>query len=414
MRTAVIVILLVLSACFSASETAYTSLSLIQKKKLEQGRKLSHRVAYRLCQNPQALITTILVGNNIVNLSVSSLVTAMVIEAYGNAYVAFGTGILTLVVLVFGEIVPKQTALSLNMKIACLTAVPLLFFETVLFPVVRLFEYLMQAVTRLFERDKSGDLSVDALFDVIDVAKDEGVVDPYEQALVQRVLHFNETTVKAIMTHRTDVFSVPSDVPLQDVFGRIVDSGYSRIPVYDGTPENIVGVLLVREILRDIVEKKMQTPVGKLMLKADYIPESMKVDELFRHFKQSKLQIAVVLDEYGGLAGVVSMEDVVEQLLGELYDEHESGQAERIVSIDPEGGSYTVLCEVSFREFLDQMGIKSDNAEGYSTLASYILDIAGHIPSEGEEIRTPLGTFTLTGVSGHRMERARFTPASIE
>lgn len=414
MRIAVIILLLFLSGAFSASETAFTSLSLVQKKKLEQSRRRRDKMAFKLCQNPEALMTAVLVGNNIVNIAVSSIVTAMVIDLYSNAYVALGTGILTIVVLIFGEITPKQLAMSFNFQIASLMAFPLRWVEILLFPVIWLFERISRMITSLFSSGKGSALSVDALFDVIDVAKDEGVVDSYEQDLVQRVLHFNETSVKSIMTHRTEVFSVESALTLRQAFPQIVQSGYSRIPVYSESPENIVGVLLVRDILRDIVDDKMDYVISELMVTPDYIPETMRVNELFWRFKSGKLQIAVVLDEYGGLAGVVSMEDVAEQLLGEIYDEHESGLAERIVPSKKGNGSYTVMCDVSFREFLDEFGFKVENPEEYSTVASYLLDKAGRIPESGDVIDTPLGEFVVTGIKGHRLETADFTPASVD
>lgn len=415
LQIAIIIILLVLSAAFSASETAFTSLSMIQKKRLEQDRSAMGKMAYGICHKPDDLITTVLVGNNIVNIAESALVTSFVIDLFGNEFVAIATGILTVVILIFGEIFPKQFALNHNIGVAKVMSFPLRFFQIILFPVVWLFVKISKLFTALFSKHKrDNDLSVDALFDVIDVAKDEGVVDSYEQDLVQRVLHFNETNVKAIMTHRTEVFSVEAGQTVRQVFPQIVERKYSRIPVYQDTHENIVGVLLVRDIQKCLINDHSDRLVSELMVTPAFIPESMKVDELFRHFKKNKLQMAVVLDEYGGLSGVVSMEDVTEQLLGEIYDEYETGMAERIVPNPVEKGVFTVICEVSFQEFLDEFGFKSENTEGYSTVASYILDQAGFIPKIGTEVSTPLGKFTVTGIKGHKLERADFIPVSVD
>lgn len=413
MQIAIIVVLLILSGTFSAAETSFTSLSLIQRKKLEQRKGPMAKMAVRLCQTPDKLITTVLVGNNIVNIVESAMVTALVIDRFGNEFLALATGILTITILIFGEITPKQLALTYNIQIASFLAYPMRFFMVILFPLVWLFQWVSRIITSLFSKKKEKELSVDTLFDVIDVAKEEGVVDSYEQDLVQRVLHFNEASVKAIMTHRTDVFSVELNETIQQVFAQIVESGYSRVPVYKDTPENIVGVLLMRDILKAILDKNENCPIGQLMVVPSYIPETTKVDELFRHFKNNKLQMAVVLDEYGGLSGIVSMEDVTEQLLGEIYDEHESGSAERILP-NKEDSSFTVLCEVSFQEFLDEFGFKIENSERYSTVASYILDEAGYIPEVGAEIETSLGKFTVTDIKGHRLESVDFVPASVD
>lgn len=404
-----------LSAAFSASETAFTSLSLVQKRHLKQDRSRAGRMAYKLCCRADSLITTVLVGNNIVNIAESALVTSLVIQRFGNVYVALATGILTVAILVFGEITPKQFALVHNTGVAKAMAYPLRWAEILLFPLVRLFVLVSRLLTALFTRKKEGgDLSVDALFDVIDVAKDEGVVDPYEQDLVQRVLHFSQTSVKSIMTHRTRVYSVEERATVGECFASVVGSGFSRIPVYRDNPENIVGVVLTRDLEKKVVARETAVPVSDLMIKPIFIPESMKADELFRHFKRHKLQMAVVLDEYGGLSGVVSMEDVSEQLLGEIYDEHESGLPERIEPAPGGGGAFTVMCDVSFREFIDEFGFKVDNASSYSTLASYILERAGVIPQAGDRIDTPLGRFTVTQIKGRRLETADFVPASID
>lgn len=408
MKWFILGILLFLSAGFSATETAFTSLSLLQKKKLEGLKSRGAKRALKLCEKPDNLITTILVGNNIVNIGASALVTQMVIEFYGNQYVAIGSGVLTFVVLLFGEITPKQLALNFNVKIACITAIPVWLFGLVLTPVVWFFKSFSALVTHIIKKGDDNALSIDALFDVLDVAKQEGVVDSYEQDLVQRALHFDEVSVKSIMTHRKQVFSLDQNLKLSDAIGLISKSNFSRIPIYDETPENIIGVVIFKNLIKALLSNKGDKTLATFVHKPFFISENMKVDELFRLFKSNKLQLAIVLDEYGGLSGVVTMEDVSEQLLGELYDEHESGLSERIVP-KPNTKAFIVKCETSFQEFLDEFDLTIEDNH-FNTVAAYLLEKAGHILMEDEILDTEFGKFTITKVKGLKLETADFLP----
>ncbi len=405
-----IVVLLVLSGIFSATETAYTSLSIIQKKSLESRKGKSAKLAYKLSMSPDLLLTTILVGNNVVNISVSSLVTIFTINLVGDAYVGIATGILTVVILIFGEITPKQIALLFNVNIALIMAYPVKFLTIVLFPIVWSFKTISKGITRLFRRKKESEMSVEGIMHVMDVAEDEGVVQEYESDLVQRVLHFDETQVKTIMTHRTEVFRINGTATLREVFPAIVESGYSRIPVYTENPEEITGVLLMRDVLNAQLEQRMDNPVNSVTHEPIFVPETKHVAEMFFQFKRDKLQLAVVLDEYGGLSGVVTMEDIVEQLFGELYDEHESGEPERIVESEDVPGTYRVQADTSFQQLVDDTDISWPHADKVGTVAAYLMELTGSIPNEGDILESPIGSFKVTAMKGKRVEEVVFTP----
>ena len=340
-----IIILLVLSAFFSASETAYTSLSFLQIRMMETDKRRTSKMAAALAKKPDVLLTTILIGNNIVNLTASALTTTLAINAWGNATIGYATGVLTFLILIFGEITPKHLAITYNTAMARFSAYPIRFLIFILYPVIAIVRWLSSLITRLFAKEKEGSLSLESLMHVVDVAEDEAIVDEYETSLVQRVLHFSEAPVKSIMTHRTEVFSLPDTTSLREAFPSIVASGHSRIPVYNESPENIIGILLVRDALAAEVDGRSEEAISQFILPPIYVPETRKLDDMLFQFQQGKLQIAVVLDEYGGLSGIVSMEDIVEQLFGEIYDEHESGELLRIRS--EESGTYLIKADTT-------------------------------------------------------------------
>ena len=406
-----IIILLLLSAVFSATETAYTSLSFVQLKTLENRKKRSSRVAYKLSQNRDALLTTVLVGNNVVNISVSALVTTFAIEYFSSQAVGYATGLLTLVILIFGEITPKQLALTHNMKIAVFMAYPIRFISIVLFPVVWLLRQFSSLITRLFASHAEPAITTEGVMHMVDAAEDEGLVDQYESDLMQRAIHFSETQVRTIMTHRTNVFCISDELTIRDAFPSIVKSGFSRVPVFHGSAENIIGIVLVRDILRAQLEKRMDKSISTILRKPIFVPEQMHLDDVFFLFKKDKLQQAIVLDEYGGFSGVVTMEDVAEQLFGELYDEHERRFPDRIVEREQMPGTFLVMADTPFQQFIDELDLSADHQrQRISTVAAYVLELTGDIPQEGDVVQSPLGTFRIISMKGNRMEAVEFSP----
>ncbi|MDY0371802.1 MAG: hemolysin family protein [Sphaerochaetaceae bacterium] len=403
-----IVVLLFFSAFFSASETAFTSLSFLQVRTLETEKKRTSRLAASLAKNPDLLLTTILIGNNIVNLTASALTTTFAISLWGNKAIGFATGILTLLILIFGEITPKHLAITYNTEMAKFAAYPIRGLTFVLFPVVKIVRWLSSLITRIFGQKQGGALSLESFMHVVDVAEDEGIVDQYESSLVQRVLHFSEAPVKSIMTHRTEVFSLPDTISLKEAFPPIVASGYSRIPIYQETPENIVGILLVRDALAAEVEGKQDEPVSQFIHTPIFVPETRKLDDMLFQFQQEKLQIAVVLDEYGGLSGIVSMEDIVEQLFGEIYDEHETGELLRIKT--EANGTYLIKADTTMHQIKDELSLHIDRNDLSCTLAAFLIEQMGSIPIPGEKIELPFGIFTIVSMKGKRIESVRLKP----
>ena len=396
-----IIILLILSAFFSASETAFTSLSFLQIRMLETAKGKTSALAASMAKQSDWLLTTILIGNNIVNLSASALTTSYAISLWGNTAVGLATGALTLVVLIFGEIVPKQLAMNYNTTFVKISAYPIKTLMILLYPLVFIIKHLSSLITRLFAKKKKETLSVDSLLQVVDVAEDEGIVDEYETSLVQRVLHFSEASVKSIMTHRTDVFSIADSITLQEAFPSVVSSGYSRVPTYGESPEDITGILLIRDMLAALVEGKGDKLVTEITLEPMFVPETRKIDDMLFQFKREKLQIAVVLDEYGGLSGIVSLEDIIEQLFGEIYDEHETDTDERIRE---DGDGFIIQGDTSMQQIKDELDLDMEPVDPSCTLAAYLIERLGSIPVESDQVKVQYGTFTVVSMKGKRIE----------
>lgn len=410
-----VIALIILSALFSATETAYTSLSFFQLKTLENRRSRSGRLAFRLSQNREQLLTTALIGNNVVNLSASALVTTIALKYFSSPAVGYATGVLTLIILIFGEIVPKQLALAHNVRIAIFMAYPMKGLMTLLFPLVWLLRILASGVTRFFGTKEEPIITTEGMMHVVDAAEDVGLVDQYESDLMQRAIHFSSTIVRTIMTHRTEVFTLSSDLTIEEAFPMIVKSGFSRIPIYHENQENIVGVLLLRDVLRAQQKHVVNKTLASVSRKPIYVIEQMHLDDLFYLFKKDKLQQAIVVDEYGGFSGVVTMEDVAEQLFGELFDEHEHRFPDRVVENKDRPGSFLVMADAPFQQVIDDLDLSCER-ERFSTVAAYLLEEAGSIPVEGEVIITPLGTWQILLMKGNKVEVVEFTPnpASVD
>lgn len=404
----IIFVLIILSGVFSSTETAYTSLSIIQIKELEKSKHKGSRLAAKLTHQKDILLTTILIGNNVVNISVSSLVTTFCIKYLGQNLVAYGTGLLTLIILIFGEVTPKQLALNDSVKIARAMSYPIFILSKLLFPLVFFIKAFGNIISRLFKKDGIKGITLEGLMHAVDAAEDSGIVHEYESDLMQKVLHFSNNPIKTIMTHRKDVFIISADQKISEVFSDIVNSGYSRIPVYKDTKENIIGIVLVRDILKAQLNNKMDDQISSIIREPIFVPETKHADYIFFLFKKKKLQLAIVLDEYGGFAGVISMEDVAEQLLGEIYDEHEKSDGEIIKEVKGVKDLYLIQGETPFIQFCDEMDIDFKNAEKMGTIAAYLMSLTGDIPKEKDSISDEFGIYTISKMNERRIEEIKF------
>ena len=407
LEISILCILLILSAIFSATETAFISLSIVQIEECaaKHGRK-GKRVK-KLLENTNTLLTTILIGNNLVNISASAIATHVTIEKFGSKSIGITTGILTLVILIFAEVTPKQIAIMHNEQISLCMSSFIRFLEIVLFPVIKLIGFISSLLTRLFQKEQKESISMDSILHMIRLAEHEGVVESYESKMVKNVFRFNDTPIQAIMTHRREVFSLDRTLTLRVAIDSIIEKGFSRIPVYHENPEDIVGIVLLKDVISSLAKNDTERQLKEIMVKPLFASGNRKVNELFTLFKSEKLNIAVIVDGYGGLLGIVTMEDITEELFGELYDENEEKGMEKITKIDDT--AYRILGDTPVQFFNDRFESSIPYSKNARTLAGYLVEYLGNIPVQGQKIKTPFGDFTIESVLHNRINSVILT-----
>jgi CBS domain containing-hemolysin-like protein len=407
-----ILLLILLSAVFSSSETAFTSLSAVQVRSLVSRHGRRGRMVETLSGRPDTLLTTILIGNNLVNIGASAIATQLTIALFGSTAVGIMTGVLTLIILIFAEVTPKQLAIIHNEKLCLTMAYPIYVLSIVLWPFIKLIGLISSAITSLFSPARRERVSLEGILHMVHLAESEGVVERYETRMIKSVFRFNDTKVQTIMTHRTDIFSLEQSRTLAEVLPAVTGEGYSRIPVYDKNPEHVVGILLVREMMKYVAAGQTHLPLWKIMTEPIFVSETRRVSDLFFLFKREKLNLAVVMDEYGGLAGVVTLEDVAEELFGELYDENERQGWEKITDLGE--GRWRVTGDTSVYQLADRFDIKFPQSKYAQTLAGFLIEQLDSLPVQNQKIETPRGVFKIEKVRNNRIESVIFVPRRDE
>ena len=401
-----LVVLVFVSAFFSATETAYTSLSVVQIQEIKRRYGSRGAIVEKLTLRPDRLLTTILIGNNLANIAASAMASDITIRMFGNSYLAIMTGIVTLVILIFGEVTPKQLAIANNEFVTVHTARIISALVYLLFPVSWLLGGISRIVMRVTGGRKRPRITLESFLHLISHAENIGVLESYRTRILRNVFRFSTVTVQGIMTHRTHVYSLEQHRLLSEVIGEITERGFSRIPVYDEDPERIVGIVLVKNIMRAMNEGLAESPLKKIMVPPMFVPESRRINRMLAQFKRDKLNMAIVLDEYGGLAGIVTVEDVVEEILGDIYDEHEVRETEKITR--GEDGSLTVKGDTPVYVLNDVAGIELPYNRNAQTIGGYLTDLAGRIPAQDEVIEAPAGRFVVQTISRKQILTVRF------
>ncbi len=403
-----LVILLLLSGYFSGTETAFTSLSGAQIHDLKARFRRRGALIERLTARPDRLLTTILIGNNLVNIGAASLATVLATEIIGHYAAGVTTGVLTIVVLIFGEATPKQIAIT-NNEFVTLHTVRVIYALSILFaPVIILVTAVSNCITRLTGGDSTRGPTPEAIINLVKHAASIGAVGATESWIVRNIFRFRNVPVQVIMTHRTRVYSVGKTSVLNEVFEDIARTGYSRIPVYDDDPERIVGIVLAKDVMREVALGKGGHKIGDIMARPIYVPESRRLREMLAQFRGEQFHMAIVLDEYGGLAGIVTLEDVIEEVLGEIYDELDQPEGEKIELLAD--GSYQVQGDTPLYVFNDTVGTELPHQRHAQTIGGFLTHFLGRIPQPRERIDTEAGTFDVTEMAHRRVLAVQFHP----
>ena len=402
--------LLYFSNFFSSSETALTSMSRVKIKEfLETEESSEEKETYIHTSNK--LLTTILIANNIVNILASSLATILFISLMGNKELAalMATIVMSTLILIFGEITPKIYAKENPEKVFNFTIKLVRILSKVFHPVI----ITLMAISNMMIRFFGGKAMTEAPFiteedivSLVQVGEEIGTIEQEEEQIIRRAFQMKETSVKEIMTPRVEIVAVEDEASVKDLMELIREEGYSRIPVYRETIDNIIGVCYVKDVIT-LMEERGYDIVGNMKVKeimreTIYIPETMKISELLRHFKLKKVHMAIVVDEYGGTAGLVTLEDILEELFGEIMDEYDYDE---IIGIKRVGSNtYIVDAMTPINDIERELNIEFPKTD-YETIAGYLLELFQRIPSVGEEIEVNGFYFRILAAGRNRIEK---------
>jgi CBS domain containing-hemolysin-like protein len=342
------------------------------------------------------------------NIAGSVMASEITIRLFGSAVLGITTGILTLVVLIFGEVVPKQVAIAHNVFWTTHVARFIWVLSIVLKPVVWFMSSISRLVTRVSHGDAQSGVTRESILYLAKHAETMGILEAFKFRMVRNVLRFTEVTVNAVMTHRTRIFSLDKDLTLDEAFAKITEAGFSRVPVYDDHPEHIVGIVLLKDLVRRVAAGGNEDALKTVMVEPIFVPENRKIHEMLSQFRRFGLNIAIVLDEYGGVSGLLTIEDVVEEILGEIYDEHEVQEDDKVVSID--GHTYRLVADLPIYVANDTLGVEMPQTRDVQTVGGYIAEQLGRLPVQGEQVSTPVGEFVIESMARKRIVSVRFTP----
>lgn len=403
---AALVILLALSAFFSASETAMFSASKVKIRHMAEEGNPRAMLTRKLLDQPSRLISTILIGNNVVNIGATALATALSIEVFGSTGAGIATGAMTFFVLVFGEITPKTIAAKRAEAVALRVSSSLNNLGTIMLPIIKILNFLSSGIIRLFggTAPENPYITEEELRMLVNVGQEEGTIDADEREMIDSIFEFDDTLVREVMVPRIDIIAVNINDTIENLTNLIVEVGHSRIPVYENTVDNIVGVIYAKDLLKPLQNCEKEAPtILKLMRTAYYVPESKKVRDLFEELRKEKVHMAIVLDEYGGTAGLVTIEDLIEEIMGDIQDEFDREEihietiSENTLLVDARTSIYDI------NELLET-DLPDDEFE---TISGLVFHSLGKVPSEGQELDIDDLHIIVEKVAGRRAVKLR-------
>ncbi|MBQ9983597.1 MAG: HlyC/CorC family transporter [Lachnospiraceae bacterium] len=403
-----IIILVLLSAFFSSAETALTTVNKHRLRSLvEEGNKTAAKIL-KLVENPSKMLSAILIGNNIVNISASALTTTFTTEVYGNAFLGVSTGVLTLVVLLFGEITPKSLATLYNEKIAFLYIHIIAPMTMILTPVIWIVDKLSTAIFFILRIDKDkakSQMTEGELRTIVDVSVEDGVIEKEEKSMINNVVDFGDSKAKDIMVPRADMALISVDATFEEVFEIFNEEHYSRLPVYDDNKDSVIGILYMKDLFlyQNAADSKKQSfSVKNIMREPFYVYEYQKTSSIMAEMRNRFVSLAIVLDEYGTAAGLITIEDLIEEIVGEIRDEFDMDELETVTKL--EENRYEIDGAMKLSDLEDNIGIRLES-ENYDSLGGYVIELLDHLPTEGETVKKDGITLKVVSMDKNRIDR---------
>lgn len=374
-------LLVVLSGFFSSSETALTTVNKVKLEELSILGNKRAKTALKILENPTKMISTILIANNVVNISASALATTIAIKIGGNSAVAIGTGILTLVVLIFGEITPKTLASVYNLEMSLLYSGVILLLRKILTPVIVLVDGLANLLLKMFKVDGTSVRQAMTEYEfrsVVEASTEDGVIEQEEQKMIYNVVDFGDSLAKDIMIPRTEMSSISVDATYEDLKELFLKDKYTRMPVYEESTDNIIGIINVKDI---VFLSPENFAIRDHMREANYTFEHKKTSELLSEMKENSISICMVLDEYGATVGLVTLEDLLEEIVGEIRDEYDEAEKELIKEVDE--NTYSIPGSMKLDDVNEALSL-SLSSEDYDSIGGLIIETLDRFPQSGE------------------------------
>jgi len=393
----VLIVLLFLSGFFSSAETALFSISRTKARHLAKDNNKAFILIKQMKDDPHRLLSTVLIGNNVVNVGAASLATSITIHYFTNYAVGVATGVMTFLILVFGEVLPKSMATRNNVLIARMTIYPIYWFSVICYPILLFLNFIPKLTGKI---KKTPTVTEEELMTFVEVVEEEGEIKEEEKELIHNIFEFDDTNASEIMTPRGDMFVI--DANEKPDFEKIIESGFTRIPVIEGDVDHIIGILNIKDLFLHIITSGSEIDVRTIMTPPYFVPENKKLDKLLHQFKKRKHHMAIVVDEHGGVSGLITLEDALEELVGEIRDETDKEEPH---IVKHKVKDWLVLGKSDIDEVNDIIGMEIPESKDYDTFSGYVLNTIGRIPVEKEQFT--LGNFTVTveEMDGNRIKK---------
>ncbi|MEW6201484.1 MAG: hemolysin family protein [bacterium] len=405
----ILAFLFLCGALFSAVETALIAVSRHRLKEIAKQKPALAGAIQQWLDNPNKLLTTMLIGINLVAVSTSSLTTRMMETVRHNYDLPLWTVpvisifIVAVIIIMFGEIIPKILAIHNPVFYTILLIKPIFWFDRLISPGTYVFVGICNAIIRLFggKPIPGGPFVTEAeILGMVTAGEEQGVIEKDERDMIRSIFEFGDTQVKEVMVPRLDMKCAPADLTISEMAAFIEKTGHSRIPVYEGTLENILGIVNSRDLVRALKEGKDNEPAASIMRPPYFIPEAMMLDDLLRKFQQRRFHLAIIVDEHGATSGLVTLEDLVEEIVGEIRDEYDT---EEPIYRWTDEHTLVVNARIDISELNDLLGSKLPEDQDYDTLAGFIFTTLGKVPKAGEKLLHKKMEFTVESMTGRRI-----------
>jgi len=397
----VIIVGIILSAFFSSSETALTSVNIFKIRQMEKNGVEKAPLVRKLVDNIGSVLTTILIGNNIVNIVTTTIATIFFTEVMGPKGAVISPIILTIVVLIFGEVTPKNIAAANSEKLALAVARPIRLLDIVLKPINFILGKITGAITKIFvgEEEESSLVTEEDLKTIVDVSEEQGVINNEESEMINNVFEFGNSYVSDIMTARTNMEAISIESDQEELNEMLKETNHSRIPVYGKNIDNILGILHMKDIVSAIADGK-ELNLEEIIRPAYYVYDNMHIFDLFTNMRSENVSLAIVIDEYGGTSGLVTIEDIVEELVGEIDDEYDKDEKDIFKLTE---NSYLVKPALHLSDFNDYFNLELEEIKNDS-IGGYVIDHLSRIPEQGDSVEIENLKITVDEVDRYKIE----------